>query len=263
MKSAINMKALKANLRETLLNYRKERPHLSLRAIAKNSGCNRYFLNKIIDDTDMAPTLDISQVLILSQFISGRASIKEVIDGASTELKEACGKIFELDYYASKQISLKMAPVDLYDTYNYFVLVLATYARGTKREYVSKILGHRGEQALKKLLNEGIVVEVKNRIRLKEGNEFTLATEVVRQRIPDYLKYYSPDHCYQQKNFIHVYSEGLTEAAVKRIYNAHAKLNQEIQNIISDKNSLGDIPFFSFACMDRLCDIDENDSESA
>ena len=259
MKPAINMKALKANLRESLLRYRKERPHLSLRAIAKNSGCNRYFLSKIIDENDLTSCLDLSQVLILSQFMTGRTSIKETIEESSSELQDMLGKVFALDYFGPKQVSSKMSQVDLYDSYNYFVLVLASYLHGTKREYVNKILGYRGEQALKKLLRDDIVVEHNSRIRLKEGNEFTVSTEVIKQRIPDYLKYYSLDRCYQQKNFIHIYSEGLTESAVQKIYDLHARFNKEIQSILIEKENQGDVPFFSFACMDRLYDCDEDE----
>lgn len=251
------MKALKANLREALLGYRRERPHLSLRAIAKNSGCNRYFLTKLIDEEDASISIDLNQVLILTQFITGRASIKEAIEASGVAVKESLGKIFNPDFLGSKQISLRMNQVNLHDTYNYFVLVLASYARGTRRELVHKILGYRGEQALKRLLNDKIITEVNGRICLKEGNEFTLSTEIMKQRIPDYLKYYSFDRCYQQKNFIHIYSEGLTEAATKKIYDLHARMNSEIDVILRDKSNHGDVPFFSFACMDRFYDKDE------
>lgn len=257
MKPAINMKALKANLRDALLGYRRERPHLSLRAIAKNSGCNRYFLNKLIDESDVSDSIDLNQVLILSQFVTGRTSVREAIEASGTAVKEALGKIFNPEYLSSKQISLRMSRVDLYDTYNYFILVLASYAYGTRTEYVSKILGFRGEQTLKRLLNDEIVVEKNGRIFLKEGNEFTLSHEVMKQRIPDYLKFHTFDRCYQQKNFIHIYSEGLSEEAVKKIYELHSRLNQDIQNIIMDKSNHGEVPFFSFACMDRFYDCDE------
>lgn len=257
MKPAINMKALKANLRDALLGYRRERPHLSLRAIAKNSGCNRYFLNKLIDENDISDSIDLNQVLILSQFVTGRSSVKEAIEASGSAIKEALEKIFNPEYVSSKQISLRMSRVDLYDTYNYFVLVLASYARGTRTDFVSKILGFRGVQALKRLLKDDIVVERNGRICLKEGNEFTLSHEIMKQRIPDYLKYHSFDRCYQQKNFIHIYSEGLTEEAVKKVYELHSRMNRDIQNILMDKNNHGEVPFFTFACMDRFYDGDE------
>lgn len=261
MKPAINMKALKADLRDALLGYRRERPHLSLRAIAKNSGCNRYFLTKLVDETDTSSSIDLNQVLIFSQFITGRASVKEAIEVSGSSVKESLSAIINLDAWNERKISLRMSEVDLFNSDNYFVLVLASYGRGTKREYVNKILGYKGEQALRKLLSDEIVVEVNGRIRLKEGNEFTLSMEVMKQRIPDYLKYYSFERSYQQKNYIHVYSEGLTEEAIRKVYEQHLKLNAEIEAIISDKSNHGDIPFFSFGCMDRL--YEEESEENA
>ena len=259
MKPAINMKALKANLRDALVRYRNERPNLSLRAITKNSGCNRYFLNKLIEENDNNISLDLNQVLILSQFMTGRASVKEAIESSGQEVQDTISKIFNIDYLNIKRISSKMSRVNLYDSYIYFVLVLASYARGTRREYITKILGYKGEQTLRKLLREQIVIEVNKRIRLKEGNEFTLSPEVMKLRIPDYLKYYSYDRLLrqEQKNFLYVYSEGLNEKAVKRVHNLHARLNNEIQKIIMDENNHGEIPFFTFGCMDRFYDETE------
>ncbi|MBI2602642.1 MAG: hypothetical protein HYW48_06265 [Deltaproteobacteria bacterium] len=257
MKPVINVKALKASLREAFLSYRRERPHLSLRAIAKHAGVNRYFLSKLIDDDDDNTSLDLSQVLILLQFITERSAVNEIIEASSQEVKDTFGKVFNLDYFGPKRVSAKLQHIDLYDSYNYFVLVLSSYGRGTKREFVSKILGFKGERTLKKLLNYGIVFEEKGRIKLKEGNEFTFSMDVMRQRIPDYLKFYSYDRCLQQRNFIHVYSEGLNEKGVQRVFELHQDLNSKIQKIISDEENWGDIPFFSFACMDRLYDCDE------
>lgn len=261
MKPAIDVRALKASLREAFLSYRRERPHLSLRAIAKRAGVNRYFLSKLVDDDNGESSLDLSQVLILLQFITERSSVREIIEASSQEVRETFGKVFNLDYFGSKRVSSKLQHIDLYDSYNYFVLVLSSYGRGTKREYISRILGFKGEHALKKLLNYGIVVEENGNIKLKEGNEFTFSMDVLKHHIPDYLKFYSYDHCLQQRNYIHVYSEGLNEKGVQKIYDLHNDLNSSIQKIISDEENWGDVPFFSFACMDRLYDGNEDKTD--
>lgn len=109
---------------------------------------------------------------------------------------------------------------------------------------------------LEKLLKKGILLEKEGRIKLAKGNEFTLSTDVLRQHIPRYLDFYSCDRNFQQKNFIHVYSEGLTRTAIKKIYELHQTLNREIQAIISETEHHGDIPFFSFACMDQILESD-------
>jgi hypothetical protein len=253
------MKAIKADLREALLAYRRERPHLSLRAIAKNSGCNRYFLTKLIDESDATTSIDLNQVLLLSKFISGRVSVKEAVESSGSVVKECLSKIINADYIMSREISLGINQIDLYDTFNFFILLFASYAQGVRRELVGKIFGQRGEQALKKLMIDGSIVEVEGRIRLREGNDFTLSLDVMRQRIPDYLKFHTFDNSFQQKNFIHVYSEGLSEDAVRKIYDIHARMNEEIKSVLMDKDNHGDIPVFTFSCMDRLYDSEEDE----
>ena len=52
METTIDMVAVKASLKEAFLNYRSERPHLSVRSISKLSGVNRYFLNKLLVNED-------------------------------------------------------------------------------------------------------------------------------------------------------------------------------------------------------------------
>lgn len=253
------MRALKADLREALLAYRRERPHLSLRSIAKNSGCNRYFLTKLMSLSDISCSLDLNQVLILSQYLTGKASVREAIEHSRPAIREYLGKIFHSEFMSSREVSSRMGRVDLHDPYNYFVLVLASYARGSERDLVNKILGYKGELALRKLLNDGIVEEVEGRIYLREGNEITLSIDVMKERIPDFLRYHALDSQFRQRNFIHIYSEGLTEGAIRKVYEIHAKMNSEISKILMDKSNHGDIPFFSFGCMDRLYDDHRQD----
>lgn len=218
---------------------------------------------KLIDENETNTSLDLNQVLNLSQFISGRASFKEAIEVLGKEGEEVVAKTFNLDFYNQKRISTsaKIHQLNLYDSYTYFVLVFASYAQGTKREYITKILGYQGEQTVKKLLNDEVIIEENGRIKLKDGDEFTVSLEIMKQRIPDYLKYHSFDRCFQnqQKNFISIYSEGLNEEAVKKIHTLHANLNSEIQKILMNKKNYGDIPFFSFTCMDRFYDCEEDD----
>ena len=172
---ALSTEALKSSLRQALLEFRRERPHLSLRAIAKHSGVNRYFLNKLIDDTDASTSLDLNQVLILSKFITERDSVKEAIQASSRDVQQALKKIFNVDYLSQKKISPQLNDLNLYDSDTYFVLVLASYAHGTKQEYISQILGQRGEQVLEKLLKDNILTKADDIIKLNEGNEFANA----------------------------------------------------------------------------------------
>jgi hypothetical protein len=252
---------LKESLRKALREYRREKAHLSLRAIAKNSGVNRYFLMKLLDENDTTVALDLSQVLLLAKFITQRESVREVIDASSREVQEVLKRVFAVDYERQKTAVNLFKEVDLYNADYYFVLVLSTYERGTKREYVQKILGERGEKALGDLLEKGIVVERNSRIYLVNGEDFSCSLDIYKQHIPTYLRYFSPSRVGQNRNNLHVVSESLNLQALKRIHQLHSAFYKNLMEIIVDKNSLGDIPMFSFGCMDTFLENIEVSNE--
>ena len=79
-----NINELQQSLRNSLVEYRERRPHLSLRAIAKHSGVNRYFLNKILDEKDDFETpLDLNQVMLLAKFVSKQDKLNKLKDVSS------------------------------------------------------------------------------------------------------------------------------------------------------------------------------------
>ncbi len=245
---------LKESLRNALELYIKKHPQLSMRAIAKKSGVNRYFLSKLLDTKDPTLSLDLNQVLILSKYISNRESITEVIDSSNQNIKEVLRQVFAVDYEENRKIiaSEIYEKVDINDKYTYFVLVLATYDLGTKHEFIQKILGERGENVLKELLDQKILVKKDGRIKLRKGNDFTYDFKVMIQRIPDYLGYYRQERALKKENFLHVISEGINITALHEIQKIHASAYKQISKIISKKENRGDIPMFSMSCMDRL-----------
>lgn len=247
--------ALKDSLRRALLKYRAQRPQLSLRSIARNSGVNRYFLNKVMDENDTTSPLDLNQVLVLFKFMTERESVKEVIDASVDDVQAAIQNIFDIEFLSKKDIADSYEGLDFYDMDTYFVMVLASFGHGTKDEYVMRILGERGEQALARLLREGYVYKTnQGRIKLKKGNDFTYSMDVMRHHIPNYLRFYNRDRVGRGINRIHVYAEGLNQQGIEKAHDLHARLNRELQLLLSDESNYGDIPFFSFAVMDRMID---------
>lgn len=248
--------SLKKSLRQALETYKIKRPNLSIRAIAKKSGVNRYFLNKLLDISDTNPSLDLNQVLILIKYISGEKSISDAIDSSSKDVKKALSRVFSIDYQQKNKVihSHIYDKVDLNNKTVYFVLVLATYRFGTKRLYIQKILGERGEKVLDHLLKDEILVEENDRIKLKHGTDFTYDFEIMVKRIPDYLDYYDHNRNGSGENYIHIVSEGISKEALREIRKIHYSAYKQISKIISNEENLGDIPFFSFACMDKLSD---------
>ncbi len=257
--------ALKESLRKALSEYRREKAHLSLRAIAKNSGVNRYFLMKLLDESDSSTALDLSQVLLLAKFITQRESVREAIDSTSREVQEVLKRVFAVDYERPNYSVNLFQEVDLYNPDNYFVLVLSTYSRGTKREYVQKILGERGEKALSELLERGLIVSgADHRIRLAKGTDFACSLDIYKHHIPTYLRFFSPQRFNQSRNNLHVVSEGVNLQGLRKINQLHREFYKNLTEIVLDKENAGDIPMFSFGCMDTFLEnLHEENYESA
>ena len=132
-------KDLKDSLRKALEAFKEKRPDLSIRAIAKKSGVNRYFLTKLLDTNDRSNTLDLNQVLILSKYITGRDSVTEAIESSPKDIREALHKVFPT-INENKQMLVNSSlyeKVDLSDKTVYFVLVLSTY--GLRNEKKSNL----------------------------------------------------------------------------------------------------------------------------
>lgn len=259
---------LKNSLRKALKIYKAKRPHLSVRAIAKKSGVNRYFLTKLLDSKDKTSSLDLNQVLILSKYITGKDSITEAIDASANDIREVLLKVFSADYENNKKVvdSSVYESVDLTDKTTYFVLVLATFGLGTKKIFISKILGERGENVLAELLKNKILREEKGRIQLFSGTDFTYDFKIMAQRIPDYLGFYRPERNGKQENYIHVLSEGVNLKTLREIRKIHLSAYKKITKLLAEPENWGDIPLFSFACLDRLSeeivDIDDDENSS-
>ena len=247
-------KDLKDSLRKALEAFKEKRPDLSIRAIAKKSGVNRYFLTKLLDTNDRSNTLDLNQVLILSKYITGRDSVTEAIESSPKDIREALHKVFPT-INENKQMLVNSSlyeKVDLSDKTVYFVLVLSTYGLGTKRNLIYRILGERGEKILQDLLDNKILKEENGRIKLRSGTDFTCDFKLIAQKIPDYFSFYRPERHGTQENFVHVITEGVNKKAISEIHKIHLTAYKKIIKILEDPNNWGEIPLFSFSCMDRM-----------
>ena len=90
-------------LRKALLEYQYKRPKLSLRAIAKNSGVNRYFLSKLLDDSESSSALDLNQALMLVKYMTKRESLDEAIDESTGQVRDILSEIFHIDLNSSEK----------------------------------------------------------------------------------------------------------------------------------------------------------------
>ena len=86
----MNIGEIKSGLKTALQKFISE-DDMSLRSVSYNSGCNRHFLNKVLDDRPVK-SLDISQVLLLTMFLSRKSTLRESIQSAVIRSEKFCRK---------------------------------------------------------------------------------------------------------------------------------------------------------------------------
>ena len=246
-------KALRANLRKALLEYRQKRPNLSLRAIARNSGVNRYFLNKLLDepkDSDNS-ALDLNQVLLFSKFLTKKSSVQEIIEHSPDEVKQALNATFFMN---SDRIVFPECTdeTQLYDEKTFIILHLAACSYGTRKDYIQKIFGDSGLKTLNELLESGQVVEKDNKIILDNDEEFNYSEKIMRQQIANLAKYFEPDQVDSQSNFISLAVQSINKEALLEIQKIHEEAYKKIDKVLKNKKNCGEIPFFTFSCIDTF-----------
>lgn len=247
----MNFDFLRKKLREDLLAYRQEKSHLSLRAIERKSGVKRYFLTKLLDE-ESSSSLALDEFLKLSKYLSFRLNFKTV--GVEFGVIDFIQKFFADKQDTSESSGLE--PYDKLNLYNediYFVLVLASYKKGSPKSLVVDILGKKAEPILQNLLESQHIIEKESRIYLQNNmQDFTNSIALLKHQVPQYARHYMMHRAGQERNCFHLFSEGVTLDCLKKLHEAHVEFMNKIYKIISNPDNLGDIPCFSFACLDTF-----------
>ncbi len=247
--------ALRSLLRDALVEYRSQRPHLSIRAIAKNTGVDRYFLGKILEESSGSSKLDLNKVLILLKGLSKETSLKSAIDSQKEPLKKELMSTFSVLYNSDKVLSKEIESLNLFDYDEYLVLVLATFDTGTTRESVGKILGEKGLTVLDRYLEDEILIEKFKKIKLASGVDFFTTLKLLKFQIGNYARFYNPAHAGKNRNYIHVSAQGVTLKALREAVKLHRDLHEKMTSLINNPQNFGDIPFFSVGLMDTFTDL--------
>jgi len=118
------------SLRANLADYMSTRPSLSIRSIAKASGCNRYFLSKLTSGPGALKTYDFHQILLLLKFLNEKDNLRATLDSANSSVRDALMAVFKADCNAtSSEKTIYKIPSGLfYDFDNFIIISLASHS---------------------------------------------------------------------------------------------------------------------------------------
>lgn len=245
------------NLRSLLIEYRKLRPNLSLRSIARNTGVNRYFLGKLLDEDNDYSKLDLDQILIFCKFMVDMDPVSSSIKTQIENIKQFITPF--LDCKNGVLVNLDDEKINMYDRYNFFILLLASCNYGFSRKKIISILGENAKQNLDNLLAMNKIEETDdNKIRIPEGKNTYFTSDIFRYYLSDLTRFYRPKS-YESAETFSFFVQGLNSEAKKKLLELQKEYATKCNQLIYDKQNFGPHPVFALSCIGTLTDEESSD----
>ena len=246
-------------LRKKLEDYREKRPNLSIRAIAKRSNVNRYFLSKILSDEESkASSLDFSQVLLLAKFLTASDTLKETIDNSSEEIRNLLLKVFDADYQcdfaANQKIDANPELDKILDDFdNFIIFILASIPGGTKKEIIEKCILDRSKFKIDVLIDQDIIYDSDGRLITRLGAFPRISYKHLHSHIPEIIKrYYFAEIDVKGRRFLGLYYQNVNAETLTLLNTLHAEYVNKVNELIDNEENKGDIPVFAAVCFDSF-----------
>lgn len=238
-------------LRELLNSYFKKHPNMSINGLSKKSGVGASTIRRLIAGEikgDPAP----HTVLNLASSITKEKRLSVLInmfDGPLGEvLKDTFSPYIQLELPHSLEKDLNK---ELQDSIKYFIYKVAANRAGAKESWVLDTFGKLGLDRLNDLVGRGFLLKEGEVYHAKEKN-FSLDLAIASHHLPQLVKFYKPHELDEGKNLFYTLSESLTEEAIKKIKDIQRNAMKEIYKVMEEKDSFGEIPYFSLIVSDEL-----------
>lgn len=241
-------------LKKGLLRYKESRPALSWRAISKQSGVNRYFINKIIEDEPNLGKLsiDIRQVLLLSKFLSKKKSMKASTDAQETPLKEAIKNTMKVIYSSShgREEFEMMDQADAINFESFCILVLAHDHRGVPKNDIIEMLGAPSIDTIDYLVErKKIKINSDNKVTLTRKVFMDVTTDIRNWQIQNFIsRFVKRTNHGKERQYSHLYVSRLNSKGLEKVIQANENFHEIIAKIMNNEELSGEIPVFSSSC---------------
>ena len=241
---------VKENLCIILQEYRRSRPKLSLRSIARNISVNRYFLSKVLEEGD-STKLDLDQMLVFWKFMTSIEPVSKDFQSRLESLKKYLLCYFGYTDPNFIHLDLNKPDLDLYDRNNFFILFLACCDFGMSRSKIISILGESCLPNLEEMLKNKFVVETKdNKIKIFENKPIWFTHGLIRYHLNDILRFYQKNH--RGINYLNLIVQGLSKEGMEKAVAIQKDCGSKIEKLILDKKNWGPNPVFLLMCLDTL-----------
>lgn len=121
----------------------------------------------------------------------------------------------------------------------------------SKKELVEEY-GSHGLKIADKLVRSNLIAYHNEKFTAINSNYVDVEKGQIKEIIISLSQNYNPSHCGQEKNWINFRIAKINSEALRRIQNLHAELSSQIQDILSEPESKGSIPFYTINEMDTF-----------
>lgn len=245
------MSVLCNQLKDMVDGYFGSYPNVSINGLAKKSGVGATTIRRIINGSlkgDPAP----HTVLNLVSSIKKETNLANIIlrtNGAIRILLED-----SFGSFVAELESYKYDPnlnQELTDPIKYIIYKLSSNRIGTSKTTILNMFGFLGEEHLNELIKKGLLFTEDGRIHAKEKN-FSIDINLAVKHTPFLLNFYKPEEIKEGHNLFYSLSESLSIEGIKKIKEIQKAAIKEIHTIMNSPYFEGEIPYFSFFCMDTL-----------
>ena len=246
-------------LKTSLIEFRRSKPGLSVRAIAKSSNVNRYFLHKILDEpAEKVTNLDFSQVLLLAKFLTSSSNIKDTIDQSTERIRDLLLSTFNVEQNSNPpKDSHSLSSVNLED-FDIFIIILLASCNRVSLDLVKRALHEKSWDKISYLERLGTISILENgNVATNTRCALHITDELCTRHLPEVLRrYFSSNSLGKQLSFHGLFCQSINADALKKIHKLHQDFAKNLNELMDSESSRGNIPIFSGVCLDSFVAID-------
>ncbi len=254
------MNKLSLAITEEVELYFRRNPRISERKLAELSGTSRYFIRTVREGIDFDKKFDLFKLNKLLQ-VTTPTKVVEIIN----QIDPAFYKKTGIDADAIiKQLSgrkhLTVGSNDLYEVLNddieAVIALLSANEKGVNEKMLQKIFGERYKPSVERMLKEGILLQ-RNKAYFMNMKVFpSISIRFIKRFMPALLSFYRIGRKTRGRNYIMLQTDTINIEGLMEMQKAYEEFRRKLGGIFTDEKYRGDIPFFSFGCVDAFIDLD-------
>ncbi len=238
-------------LKEILESYFDKHPNISINALAMRSQVGATTLRRILSLSikgDPSP----HTVLNLVSAVSKERQLSKLLsmfDGPIGEMLNQCFSNY-VEQATPHTYDRDLNQL-LTDKTNYFIYKLAANKCGVTKNEVQNLYGNDGLEKLYEMVHSGHILTIENVFHAKE-KDFSLDLMVIKNHLPDLVRFYRPEELDKGLNLFYTMSESLNSEGIKKIKEIQKEAVKKTYEILSQREFQGEIPYFTLQVCDTL-----------